>query len=121
MHSESCLVLRPRNAIVSAEPPTVVNNFWLQFEGFTPNPKAGLWSEFHRLAQQQNWVPKSLVWFAAREDAYLAELESHYGNDWSKLDKWQALCSEVGVTPVPQSITKCKAVSISIGPLARYF
>ena len=37
------------------------------------------------------------------------EFNSHYGDDDSVKAKWQALCQDCGVDPLP-SITKCKKV-----------
>ena len=37
----------------------------------------------------------------------------YYGSDVSRLEKWQMLCSDCGVAPIPTSITQCKKVSTS--------
>jgi len=39
-----------------------------------------------------------------------AEFVSYYGNDAHVTERWQALCQDCGVNPVPPSIKKCKKV-----------
>jgi len=38
------------------------------------------------------------------------EFASHYGSDAGVKEKWQALCQDCGVNPVPPSISQCKKV-----------
>ena len=40
------------------------------------------------------------------------EFASHYGSDPSVTEKWQALCQDCGVNPVPPSINQCKKVQL---------
>ncbi|KAF2202904.1 hypothetical protein GQ43DRAFT_479509 [Delitschia confertaspora ATCC 74209] len=84
------------------------NSFWTRFSGFTPNSKAGLPTEFKRLARHMCWVPNSDEWRKYREEAYTSEFEFWYGSDSTKLERWQQLCEEVGISPAPPSITKCR-------------
>lgn len=44
------------------------------------------------------------------------EFASHYGSDARVTERWQALCQDCGVNPVPSSIKQCKKVQ----PLQRY-
>ena len=37
---------------------------------------------------------------------------SHYGSNDSVIEKWQALCEDCGVNPVPSSIKQCKKVQL---------
>ena len=41
------------------------------------------------------------------------EFSSYYGSDAGVLEKWQALCQDCGVNPVPPSVTQCKKVRAS--------
>ena len=38
------------------------------------------------------------------------EFESHYGSDARVSERWQTLCQDCGVNPVPSSINQCKKV-----------
>ena len=40
------------------------------------------------------------------------EFASHYGSDACITEKWQALCQDCGVNPVPPSINQCKNVQL---------
>ncbi len=40
------------------------------------------------------------------------EFASHYGSDAGIREKWQALCQDCGVNPVPPSINQCKKVQL---------
>ncbi len=44
------------------------------------------------------------------------EFTSHYGTDASKLEKWQNVCLDCGISPAPTSITQCKKVHLRIYP-----
>ena len=85
-------------------------------QGFVPDITADAMDEFGRLAKFQCWGKKSKEYHKQRNIclATLAEdFESHYGNDVTRLNQWQNLCSEVYVDPIPHSITQCKKVSLS--------
>ncbi|KAF1365317.1 hypothetical protein EJ07DRAFT_95185, partial [Lizonia empirigonia] len=43
-----------------------------------------------------------------RHEAIAGEINAIYGTDATKLEKWQELCRDVKIEPVPLSITKCK-------------
>lgn len=45
-----------------------------------------------------------------RVEAINAYFADQYGTDFSKLEKWQQLCIDVDVDPVPSSIKQCKIV-----------
>lgn len=48
-----------------------------------------------------------------------AFFDNRYGTDFTKLEKWQMLCVDVGVEPVPPSKTKCRKVSICLQSSAK--
>jgi hypothetical protein len=86
------------------------SEFWLQFQGFNPNPEAPFLKEFDRLAKQQDWSKNEKR--RQRVAAFSAEISFHWKN-LTVLDSWQALCVEVGAAvgdDVPPSIPKCKKV-----------
>lgn len=46
----------------------------------------------------------------ARVQRVGTEFVSHYGSDAHVTERWQALCQDCGVNPVPPSISQCKKV-----------
>ncbi|KAI9720667.1 MAG: hypothetical protein M1812_002847 [Candelaria pacifica] len=75
---------------------------------FTPDPTAGLADEFARLALFHGWKPQDKRYHKERAKFYTEGFNTAWGTDASKLSIWQALCQEVRIEPVPESITKCK-------------
>jgi hypothetical protein len=86
-------------------------DYFAQFPGFVPNPAAKFNHEFKRLAKFRQWKTGGKRWKQERAKAINMEFARHYGANASKLQGWQSLCAEVGIVPVPPSITKCKEVS----------
>jgi hypothetical protein len=85
-------------------------SFFACFPGFTPDDTAPMEREFARLAKFMGW--SGSVAAVYRGQAYGAEFGRTYGGDAnaSRLERWQALCAEVRISPVPQSITQCRKV-----------
>lgn len=63
---------------------------------------------FNRLAIQEGWTKTQRK--KRRHEAIAGEIEGIYGTDNTKLEKWQELCRDVKIEPVPTSITKCRKV-----------
>ncbi len=47
---------------------------------------------------------KAAVWRVARD------FDTYYGSDASKKEKWQQVCRDCGLAPIPSSIKKCKEI-----------
>lgn len=92
------------------------NAYFNRFPGFEPDPRRPLDEEFQRLAKFQRWAKKSKRYASERGHFLLAEFDQHLGvtERSTKLEDWQALCRELRVTPVPESIRQCKKVNLSI-------
>ncbi|KAI9738775.1 MAG: hypothetical protein M1834_008282 [Cirrosporium novae-zelandiae] len=75
-----------------------------QFPFFDHDPGALLKEEFDRLACAMNWNSRErrLQW----DWCLRKEFQIHYGSE-AKLDNWQRLCIDVGITPQP-TMAKCK-------------
>ncbi|KIM27370.1 hypothetical protein M408DRAFT_330076 [Serendipita vermifera MAFF 305830] len=90
-------------------------SYWSKFPDFDHNESALVETEFERLAQEQGWIEdntkkkKSKRYRKEWGECLESEFTQHYG-DSSRLEGWQALCSEVGIEDVPQSIKGCKKV-----------
>lgn len=71
--------------------------------------KAGLQSNFNRLAADRKWGAKLKAkrWAQCQEE----EFDHAYGGDVTKLESWQNLCREVHILNPPNSIRQCKNVS----------
>ena len=70
---------------------SVASTYWAQFPGFDHLPNKPYAEEFERLRVFMGWQKNS--------------------QSYRNLERLQALCKEVGVSPVPPSTTKCKKVS----------
>jgi len=76
--------------------------------GITAGPKDDFNSLFNRLAIREGWSKTQRK--KRRHEAIVGEVDAIYGADITKLEKWQELCRDVKIEPVPGSITKCKKV-----------
>ncbi|KAH8732578.1 hypothetical protein GQ44DRAFT_697831 [Phaeosphaeriaceae sp. PMI808] len=91
---------KPKSAFAPVSP------FWLNFPGFVPDPKARFKAEFARLAGHQGWGKKRKRKYEV--EALSAEATAFYGTCETRLDHWHQLCEDVGIEPVPKSITQCR-------------
>jgi hypothetical protein len=71
-------------------------------------PKDNFNSLFNRLAIKEGWSQSQRK--KRRHEAIAGEVDAIYGTDTTKLAKWQELCRDVQIEPVPGSIKKCKKV-----------
>lgn len=85
-------------------------SYFSRFPGFEADTTASANKEFTRLAGWMGWTKGSERYRREWVAFTAAEFETHYGTESTKLDNWQALCNEVGVTEDISSITKCKKV-----------
>ncbi|KZM27873.1 uncharacterized protein EKO05_0004897 [Ascochyta rabiei] len=74
--------------------------------GIVAGPSDDFNSLFKRLAIQEGMSKTQRR--KRRNQAIAAEMDAAYGTDVTKLEKWQELCRDVKIEPVPQSITQCK-------------
>ncbi|KAJ4365991.1 hypothetical protein N0V95_000368 [Ascochyta clinopodiicola] len=75
-------------------------------QGIIASPNDDFNSLFKRLAIREGLSKTQRK--KRRNHAIAAEMDAAYGTDITKLEKWQELCRDVGIEPVPQSITQCR-------------
>lgn len=87
-------------------------SYFSQFQGFSYDPHNLLQGEFERLAESRGWIRDSHRWRREWRIVAAAEFEIHFGHldRGNKLEGFRELLRELGVTEVPTSIAKCKAV-----------
>jgi hypothetical protein len=83
--------------------------FWDAYPNFRPNARATIQSEFNRLASQEGWKKGSNRYRAAYARCMGQEFTDQFGSD-GKLEGYQELCREIGISPAPGSVTQCKQV-----------
>lgn len=101
-------LMEPFDALSIAPP---VSRYWARFPGFIHDPSAPLSEEFERLSTYMGWSKKSKKQQKRQAECYSIEFETHFGTNANNLEAWQDLCLEVGIEPIPTSITQCKKVS----------
>ena len=89
--------------------------YFNRFPNFAPNSDATLIENFQQLAISRSWGKKSKKFKEERRSYMLALAHTHLGSidrggPAEKLVSLQGLCEELGVSPVPTSITQCKNV-----------
>lgn len=96
--------------------------YFHRFFTFTPDDAAPIRDEFRRLAKQMGWTRESTKYVQEQHAAFASELQycvyGRYGRA-ATLSRVQSFCKDVGIDPVPASMTQCKKVRIS-SMLARY-
>jgi hypothetical protein len=81
------------------------------FADFDVDPTTSIVAAFDCLAIQNEWKKKSAKYKDNRVRLFTNEFGIQFGNNWSHLGGWQALCSAVGIADIPSSITQCKKVT----------
>ncbi|KAF1960762.1 hypothetical protein CC80DRAFT_465055 [Byssothecium circinans] len=89
-----------------ARTPSPPRGYFHGFAGYNPTPRIGFEEQFSRLAINQGWSKKEKK--RRRPEAIEEEFNDLQTTDTNKLARWQALCVQVGIEEVPNSITKCK-------------
>ena len=84
-------------------------NSKLASPALTEQPSSSFWDELDQLARQKGWSKKSKDFREHKVLATEQEIRSIYG-ECSQLQGWQQLCDDIGITPIPSSIKKCKVV-----------
>ncbi|KAF2022400.1 hypothetical protein BU24DRAFT_488616 [Aaosphaeria arxii CBS 175.79] len=72
------------------------------------NRVPSLATEFKERAEYFGWSKRSQRYRSERIMFLVNKFEEFFDPDESNLTTWQNLCHEVGVSPVPSSITQCK-------------
>lgn len=85
------------------------NDYFAAYPTFTPDPHIPILGNFKRLARAQGWDKNRCK--NERQIYLIHQYDIHLGSiSTGKLQKWQGLCQELGVDPIPTSITQCKKV-----------
>lgn len=85
------------------------HDYFAAYPNFIPDPHLPLLENFNRLAKAQGWRKERRR--KERQIYLLGQYTIHLGEiSTGKLQKWQNLCHELRVDPIPTSITKCKKV-----------
>ena len=89
------------------------DDYFSRFDDFDHDPQASLLAEFNRLALDQDWDKRQEA--QERSKCLLAQAQVHIGSietggSEAKLGKFQDLCEELRVSPIPTSISQCKKV-----------
>lgn len=93
-----------QSASVSSE----TDEGYFALHGISAGPKEDFNSLFNRLAIKEGWSKTQRK--KRRHEAIAGEVDAIYGTDTTKLEKWQELCRDVKIEPIPGSVTKCKKV-----------
>ncbi|KAM0253636.1 hypothetical protein ACHAQJ_007211 [Trichoderma viride] len=86
--------------------------FFAKYPQFDYNPHGESWSEYSRLVQFFGWKNGSKKERPARNHfrkAIVGQFTHLYGADENKLDTLQLLCEKIRISPIPNTITSCKA------------
>lgn len=86
-----------------------IKSFFDDFPDFVPEPPAGLRENFARLAAHRQWKNGSKNYKRNWNKYVRMEFDSEFGTNYTRLESWQNLCTELGIERLP-SITQCKKV-----------
>ncbi|KAF8336078.1 hypothetical protein F5887DRAFT_1250067, partial [Amanita rubescens] len=92
---------------------THIADFFANYPDFSHNPGTPVSVEFQRLAKRYKWKRKSPEYkdaWAQFGAAMGKQFADYYGSDVHDINAWQALCIELGVDPVPDTIAQCKKI-----------
>ncbi|USP73855.1 hypothetical protein yc1106_01129 [Curvularia clavata] len=82
------------------------NPTWAEFTNFVHSPTAPFRSEFERLAQIKGWSKR------VKQQQFISLLSSevafYWGADEDKLEQYQEMCRDLGLSLIPSSVKQCK-------------
>ncbi|KAL6299686.1 hypothetical protein BKA93DRAFT_741902 [Sparassis latifolia] len=84
-------------------------SYWDSHPDFNHDPHAPIRTEFRRLAVIRHWGKRTPQYRDEWAQCCVEEFGEHYGRS-ERLEGWQSLCGEVGITDVPTSIKSCKKI-----------
>src|SRR6202035_2922445 len=77
---------------------------------FHRNSDASSYENFQLLVSQRGWKVGSKRYRVAHGRWMADEFNRCYGSNENRLEGWRALCADVGIKNIPDSITQCKKV-----------
>lgn len=91
------------------------DSFFARFPKFDYDPTAAITSEFKRLALESRWSVCNKrdikKYYKKRDDCLFSAFSDCVGSAGNtKLERFQVLCGELDLVPVPKTITGCKKV-----------
>lgn len=90
-----------------------LGQFFALYHQFEYDPQQGSRTAYNHLVAFFGWQNDSNKERKARErfqKALVGRFEQLYGADENKLEVLQSLCSKIGISPIPSTITACKKV-----------
>lgn len=90
-----------------------LSKFFVLYHQYDYDPQQPSRTEYKRLVAFFGWKEDSAKERKARErflKAIAARFEQLHGADENKLDVLQTLCEKIGISPIPDTVTKCKKV-----------
>ncbi|KAF8260807.1 hypothetical protein EI94DRAFT_874457 [Lactarius quietus] len=92
---------------------TPLEAFFSQYPNFQYQPLNSPVVEFDRLCELHKWKKNDRKRRGAREEfqnAMTEEFNDLYGSDENDINNWYKLCHVLRITPVPDTLQKCRAV-----------
>ena len=82
----------------------------LAVNNFRHDSDASSYENFQLLVAQRGWKVGSKRYRVEHGRWMAQEFNSRYGSNENRLEGWRALCADVGIKNIPDSITQCKKV-----------
>ena len=90
-----------------------IHEYFARYPDFDYQQTEPFLREFQRLTRLKQWRgPRLEEEREALRSAMVLQFNAMYGKDAKDLRAWKALCDALGVDPIPDSITKCRKVSL---------
>ncbi|KAF8260803.1 hypothetical protein EI94DRAFT_1747549 [Lactarius quietus] len=108
---------QPIQKITIDRPPgvtTPLEAFFSQYPKFQYQPLNSPVVEFDRLCELHKWKKNDRKRRGTREEfqnALTEEFNDLYGSDENDIKNWYKLCHVLRITPLPDTLPKCRAVS----------
>ncbi|KAI5840874.1 hypothetical protein DFP73DRAFT_178054 [Morchella snyderi] len=101
----------PEGVTLQEQSSGALDTYYSNYPNFLYNPQQPPMMEFQRLMQHQHWGPRDEAYERARAEffeAFAEEFASYFGSDQVDITSWQQLCEDLGVEPIPATITQCR-------------
>ncbi|KAF8161658.1 hypothetical protein B0H34DRAFT_767235 [Crassisporium funariophilum] len=90
-----------------------IESFFAQYPDFHYDASASTTSEFYRMCDSFGWDRGDEDRDNAHQEFRVAltqQFNTNFGTDVEDLAAWQRLCGRLGISPIPETLKRCRAI-----------
>ncbi|KAH8087129.1 hypothetical protein BXZ70DRAFT_899690, partial [Cristinia sonorae] len=88
-----------------------VDRFFARHVGFDYDRTRPVMEEFNRMVRDQGWNKNQRRrQFDHLRNRMVDQFNEYYGNDIDDINAWRAMCTVLGISPVPDDLQSCRSI-----------